>query len=75
VTYLPIIRVRITGDVKQKMDRIEEDWPEFIRQAIVRRIEEHEKTQAASPIDEIRARTARGSFDAAQSIREDRDDR
>jgi len=72
---LPIIRVRITGDVKQKMDRIEEDWPELIRQAIVPRIEEHEKTRAARRIDEIRARTARGSFNATQSIREDRNGR
>ncbi len=61
--------------MKQKMNRIQEDWPEFIRQAIVRRIEEHEKMEAARRIDEIRSRTVLGSFSAAQSIREDRDDR
>ena len=72
---MSIVSVRIPEDVKQKMNRIQEDWPEFIRQAIVRRIEEHEKMEAARRIDEIRSRTVLGSFSAAQSIREDRDDR
>jgi len=72
---LSIVSVRIPEDVKQKMNRIQEDWPEFIRQAIVRRIEEHEKMEAARRIDEVRSRTVLGSYSAAQSIREDRDDR
>ena len=72
---MSIVSVRIPEDVKQKMNRIQEDWPEFIRQAIVRRIEEHEKMEAARRIDEVRSRTVLGSYSAAQSIREDRDDR
>lgn len=60
-------------DLKQKMSRLHEDWADYIRQMIERRVREHEVLEASRKIDEIRAKTREGAYHAAKSVREDRD--
>jgi hypothetical protein len=63
----------VSKDLKQKMSRLQEDWADYIRQMIERRIKEHEMLEASRKIDEIRAKTKEGAYHAASSVREDRD--
>ncbi|MBS7622446.1 hypothetical protein KEJ39_02065 [Candidatus Bathyarchaeota archaeon] len=55
------------------MGRVQEDWANYLRRMIERRIREHEMIEASRKIDEIRMKTKEGLYDAAKSIREDRD--
>jgi len=64
--------VRVPKNLKERMGRVQEDWADYIRRMIERRIKEHEMIEASRTIDEIRMKTREGVYDAAKSIREDR---
>jgi len=70
---LSVISVRVPKELKQQMSRLQEDWAGYIRQMIERRIREHEMLEASRKVDEIRAKTRKGVYHAAKSVREDRD--
>jgi len=55
------------------MSRVQEDWASYLRRMIERRIKKQEMLQASKTIDEIRSRTKKGTYEAAKSIRMDRD--
>jgi hypothetical protein len=55
------------------MSRVQENWADYIRRMIERRIKEQEMIEASKTIDKIRLKTREEIFDAAKSIREDRD--
>jgi hypothetical protein len=67
------LSVRIPEETKKKMAEVDVDWPDYIRRAIEEKIVECRRKKAAESIDRIRAKTKRGAFDSAKSIREDRD--
>jgi len=69
---LSVISVRVPKNLKERMGRVQEDWADYIRRMIERRIKEHEMIEASRTIDEIRMKTREGVYDAAKSIREDR---
>jgi len=70
---LSVVSVRVPRDLKEKMSRIQEDWASYLRRMIERRIKEQEMLQASKTIDGIRSKTREGAYDAARSVREDRD--
>lgn len=72
---LPVISVRVPRDLKEKMSRTDEDWAEYIRHMIERRILESEMLNASRRIDEIRSKTRKGSYQAARTVRKDREAR
>ncbi len=55
------------------MDRLDQDWPSYLRQMIERKTREHRMSEASRTIDRIRLRTAKGKYDASRSVRQDRD--
>ncbi len=67
------LSVRISKEIKEDMKKIDIDWSQYIRDTIRRRISEERQRKAAHSMDEIRAKTKYGGFDAATSVREDRD--
>jgi len=67
------VSVRVSKELREKMRRVQEDWSDYLRRMIERRIREQEILQASRMIDEIRSKTRRGTYHAAKSIREDRD--
>lgn len=69
---MSVISVRVPKNLKERMGRVQEDWADYIRRMIERRIKEHEMIEASRTIDEIRMKTREGVYDAAKSIREDR---
>ncbi len=73
VTCMSMVSVRISKELKERMNRLQEDWPEYLRRMIEHRITEHEKLDASKVIDSIRAKTKDGRYNAARTIREDRD--
>lgn len=70
---MSVISIRIPKDLKERMSRVQENWSDYLRRMIARRIKEHEMTEASRKIDEIRMKTKDGAYDAAKSIREDRE--
>ena len=70
---MSVVSVRVPRDLKEKMSRVQEDWASYLRRMIERRIKEQEMLQASKTIDDIRSRTRKGAYDAAKSIRMDRD--
>ncbi len=69
---MSVISVRVPKELRDRMARVREDWSSYIRSMIERRIKEHEMFEASRKIDEIRSKTKRGVYKAAESIREDR---
>ncbi len=67
------LSVRISKETKEQMKKIEIDWSQYIRDTIKQKIKNEKRRQAAHSMDEIRTKTKYGSFDAAGSIRKDRD--
>ena len=55
------------------MKKVQEDWASYLRRMIERRVKMEEMIEASKKIDEIRLKTREGEYDAAKSIREDRD--
>ena len=70
---MSVVSVRVPKSLKERMGRVQEDWANYLRRMIERRIKEHEMIEASRTIDEIRSKTREGVYDAARSIREDRD--
>lgn len=67
------LSVRLPEETKKKMKELDIDWSDYIRKAVEEKIREARRKNAAESMDRIRGRTKRGAFDAARSIREDRD--
>ena len=68
-----LLSVRIPEQVKKKMAELDDiDWPGYIRKAIEEKIAQASRKKAAESMDRIRAKTRRGDFDSAMSIRLDR---
>lgn len=70
---MSVVSVRVPKDLKERMARIQENWGEYLRRMIERRIKEEEIVEASKEIDRVRSKTKRGVYDAARSVREDRD--
>jgi hypothetical protein len=70
---MPVVSVRVSKDMKRRMEETDEDWADYIREMIDRRTRQREISEASEKIDDIRMRTEKGAFDAARSVREDRD--
>ena len=70
---MSMVSVRIPKELKERMNRLQEDWPEYLRRMIEYRIKQHERMEASKDIDSIRAKTKEGRYNAARTIREDRD--
>ena len=60
-------------ELKRRMREVEINWSEYLRQKIEERIEIERRKRAAELMDAIRSKTRPGAFDAAGSVREDRD--
>jgi predicted DNA-binding protein len=70
---MPVVSVRVSRELKEKMDRLDQDWASYLRRMIERKTREHEVSEASQVIDRIRLRTEEGKYDSARSIRMDRD--
>ena len=70
---MSVVSVRVPKELKEKMNRIQEDWANYLRRMIERRIHQHEMLEASKRIDEIRSKTVNGIHHAAESLRRDRD--
>lgn len=70
---MSVVSVRVSRELKEKMARIQEDWASLLRRTIERRVKEQEVLEASRTIDEIRSKTRVGAYNAAKSVREDRD--
>jgi hypothetical protein len=70
---MSVVSVRISKELKEKMSRVQEDWASYLRHMIERRVHQHEMLEASRRIDEIRSKTVRGTYQAAESVRRDRD--
>ena len=73
VNNMSVICVRIPKELKEEMRKIDINWSEYIRDSIKEKIREIRMIEASKKIDEIRAKTIQGKFNAAKSIRKDRD--
>jgi|GEM_PF-180832 len=69
-----VISIRIPEKIKQEMDQVNINWNEYIRDAIVQKVNEERRKEAFSSVKEILKDTvqAQEGF-AAKSVREDRD--
>jgi len=69
-----VISIRIPEKIKQEMDQVNINWCEYIRDAIVQKVNEERRKEAFSSVKEILKDTvqAQEGF-AAKSVREDRD--
>lgn len=70
---MSVVSVRVPKELKEKMSRVQEDWANYLRRMIERRVREQEMFEASRRVDEIRSKTTRGTYHAAESVREDRD--
>jgi len=70
---MSVICIRVPKELKEEMKEININWSEYIRDLIRKKIREIKMMKASEKIDEIRAKTVQGKFNAAKSIREDRD--
>lgn len=70
---MSVVSVRISKELKGRMSKLQEDWPSYLRRMIEHRIRQHERIEASKVIDSIRAKTEKGRYNAARTIREDRD--
>ncbi len=73
VINMATISVRVPRELKEEMRKVNVDWPAFIRSMIEQKIRQVKRESASERIDEIRSKTVRGIFKAAESILEDRD--
>jgi hypothetical protein len=67
-----VVSVRVPKELKEKMSRVQEDWASYPRLMIERRVKEQEMLEASRRVYEIRSKTTRGTYHAAESVREDR---
>ncbi len=73
VINMATISVRVPKELKEEMKKVNVDWPGFIRSMVEQKIRQVKRESASKRIDEIRSKTVKGVFKAAESIREDRD--
>ena len=74
---MTVITVRVDDDIKSAMDKVDVNWSEVIRSAIMRRIEEEKRRNLAKAVlinEELR-RSARDEELAEDIIRRFRDER
>jgi hypothetical protein len=70
----PVITVKVTEKLKADMKTVDENWSEYIRQCIQKRIDLHRRQKASEALDEIRKRSKPVSNDELLSwIREGRE--
>lgn len=70
----PVITVKVTEKLKADMKTVDENWSEYIRQCIQKRIDQQRRQVASDALDEIRKRTKPVSNDELLSwIREGRE--
>ena len=72
---MSVVSVRIPKELKDRMSRLQEDWPDYLRRMIEHRIRQRERMEASKVIDGVRAKTKEGRYKAAKTVREDRDRR
>ena len=65
--------IRIPKKLKEEMKKVNVNWSKYLRSVIEEKIRQIKMEEASRKIDEIRNKTAMGVFNAAKSIREDRD--
>jgi len=71
---MPVVSVRVSKELKERMDKLDQDWPSYLRQMIERKTRERQVSRASRAIDQIRLKTRKGQYDAARSVRQDRDE-
>ncbi len=70
---MPVVSVRVPERLKEEMRLVRINWSEYLRRKIEERIELERRSRAAELVDAIRSKTRPGAFEAARSVREDRD--
>ena len=69
-----VITVKVSRELKDRMGEVNVNWSEYIRGAIVKKIEEQQLKDASAKLDEVRARAKPVSTDELVSwIRECRE--
>jgi len=73
---MSVVSVKVPKEIKEKMERTKDsvDWPEEIRRAIIRKLEEIERKQAIEKVEKMLAELPvqpKGTISSL--IREDRD--
>lgn len=68
------VTVRVSEELKRKMERVEMNWSEYIRGAIQKKVEERRRRVASLNLDEVRKRVEPVDTEELVSwIREDRE--
>ena len=70
---MSVVSIRIPKKLKEEMKKVNVNWSRYLRSVIEEKIRQIKMEEASRKIDEIRNKTAMGVFNAAKSIREDRD--
>jgi predicted DNA-binding protein len=71
-----VITVKVPKEMKERMDKLEVNWSEYIRKSIEEKIRQDEVNKASRKLDEIRSKTKKVSTEELVSwIREDRERR
>ncbi len=70
---MSVVSIRVPKKLKEEMKKVNVNWSKYLRSVIEEKIRQIKMEEASRKIDEIRNKTAMGVFNAAKSIREDRD--
>jgi len=70
---MPVVSFRVPKEVKEEMQKIKINWPEYLREAVRRKIREEKVKQAAMVMDESRAKTEGVEFRSEEAAREVRE--
>ena len=69
-----VVTVKVPRELKERMKRVRVNWSQFIRESILRKIDEQRLREASARLDEIRMRSKPVPTDELVSwIREDRE--
>jgi Arc/MetJ-type ribon-helix-helix transcriptional regulator len=69
-----VITVKVPDDLKEKMNQVNINWSEYIRECVQKRIDEQKMKEASAKLDEIRSRAKPVSEDELLSwIKEGRE--
>ncbi|MHA1505996.1 MAG: type II toxin-antitoxin system VapB family antitoxin [Candidatus Asgardarchaeia archaeon] len=72
---MSVVSIRVPKKLKEEMKKVNINWSKYLRSVIEEKIRRIRMEEASRKIDEIRNKTIMGVFNAARSIREDRDKR
>ncbi|MHA1596079.1 MAG: type II toxin-antitoxin system VapB family antitoxin [Candidatus Asgardarchaeia archaeon] len=72
---MSVVSIRVPKKLKEEMKKVNINWSKYLRSIIEEKIRQIRMEEASRKIDEIRNKTIMGVFNAARSIREDRDKR